>query len=182
MNWCWLNNSTNVAAYTFTPTLLFCILLRKESEKEFNSSQFDWEQGEDAGKEDWWFYFMFLCWSSLFCIFFGKSEIWLFRTKWGCLGRGIELIYITSLMYYLSQYLISFLETQNDGYWEQDGDAVGGWIYLSFILNELLISIVHIFFEIQNAGYWEQDGDALGGWIYLSFILIVLLLSKLHIL
>ena len=52
VNWCWLNNSTNVAAYTFTPTLLFCILLRKESEKEFNSSQFDWEQGEDAGKED----------------------------------------------------------------------------------------------------------------------------------
>ena len=60
-----------------------------------------------------------------------KTEIWFFRIKWGCLGWGKELIYFISLMYYLCQYLISFLETQNDGYWEQDGDAWGdGFIYL----------------------------------------------------
>ena len=117
MNWCWLNNSTNVATYTFTPTLLFCLLLRKESGKEFNSGWGCWE--------GWLMGLFYTSMLILNILHIAKTEIWLFRTKWGCLGRGKELIYFISLMYYLCQYLISFLETQNDGYWEQDGDACG---------------------------------------------------------
>ena len=70
-------------------------LVKKERENEFNSIQFDWEQGEDAGKDDWLVYFIFLCWSSIFCILQKQKYGYLEQNEdaWGG-GKNWFILYL----------------------------------------------------------------------------------------
>ena len=99
---------------------------------------------------------------------FRKIRNMVIQNKMRMLGEGdrIDLFHISNVLF-KSIFNIIF---RNSEWWllRTRWGAVGGWIYLSFILNELLMSKVHIFIEIQNAGYENKMGMLWeDGFIYL---------------